>query len=41
VGGAEIRLVSSKDAIGRHVKTGGRERDKHPRLSASVQCLSA
>ena len=24
-GGAEIPLVSSKDAIGRHVKTGGRE----------------
>jgi hypothetical protein len=26
-GGAEIPLVSSKDAIGRHVKTGGRERE--------------
>ena len=39
-GGAEISLVSSKDAIGRHVKTGGRELD-NPRLSASVQCLSA
>ena len=39
-GDAEILLVSSKDAIGRHVKTGGRERN-NPRLSASVQCLSA
>jgi hypothetical protein len=39
-GCAEIPLVSSKDAIGRHVKTGGRERD-NPRLSASAQCLSA
>jgi hypothetical protein len=32
-GGAEIPLVSSKDAIGRHVKTGERERDKHSRFA--------
>jgi hypothetical protein len=33
-GGAEIPLVSSKDAIGGNYKL-------DPRLSASVQCLSA
>ena len=37
-GGAEIPLASSKDAIGRHVKTGGRGRDNLRVRTMSV-CL--